>query len=144
MYFTEAQKTMKLSLILRKISVALIAIISIFVVASGSALAQDIPLENSGFFEVYADNKDGITVFDPNANSPAYIGEYEFTPTGIWKGGTSIAECDSCGDPDYPTDQMLDPEFDAFSLVINCSNGIKYEDCRTPRIPFLKMNLVLF
>ena len=128
---------MKLNKILKSFLIVFAGFLITLNFMTGSALANvDMELDDYGYFIVDANNEQGFKVSYTHTYVP--YGDFEFHAYGTWKGGPDIDECGPEGDPNYTfTQQMMDPQYDAFSLIINCD---KYEDeeyqySRNPRIP---------
>jgi len=146
---------MKLNKILRNFFIVFIGFLITLNFMASPALAYYSPSDYSsaiplgdhyGSFEVYANDGEGVAVYNPSLGYGEH-GDYMFLAEGVWQGGPATPECDSCGVPDWQHDYMTDPKYDPFSLIINCDNGLEYEDCWTPQISLtqdetcvLKMN----
>ncbi|NEP63968.1 hypothetical protein [Moorena sp. SIO3A5] len=136
---------MKLNKILRNFFIVFIGfLMTLNLMASPALASTPIPLEDFGSFEVYANDESGVAVFDPSLHYGEY-GDYFFDAEGVWQGGSATPECDWCGDPNWESQyQMLYPEYDSFSLIVDCSSGLNYEDCRTPEIPLFEDEKCVF
>jgi len=128
---------MKLNKILKSFLIVFAGFLITLNFMAGSALADaPIKLDLAGQFKVYANNEQGVKVFYPATTFSDY-GDYFFHAEGIWKGGPDIDECGPEGDPDYwNRGQMMDPQYDPFSLIINCDIPLEeYQYTRNPEIP---------